>query len=344
MHYFKRLTSLLFTAALLLFGWSSSAKAVAMVEKYNYFEIWVYGENENGADIARIITELYTRAFQYGVSIDNLAIVHKSQAIISDLQPSINRYGFDVKGTTVEGPGMFGYFSSDPRTAYVLEDKIIHKKQIITRLFGLVWVDDRDGVAKSLEDGVPNLSGSGSGDGNGDGMLDSNQTSVTSLKGINGAYLTLSNTQGLAQRGVQVVSPPSDVPSYVTFPFGMLEFNITGVSNGGTVTMKLYVPKDSAVDSYWKKNRNSGVWENINPTITTNGNKKILTFTLTDGGPYDADGVANGVIQDPGGPGITGGAVAGPSTVTVPVLSGWGAMLLITLMGLLGVGRSRKIS
>ncbi len=350
MHHLKQMTSLLFTAAFLLFGWSSNAKAI--VEVYNYYEIWVYGtEDFNNPDIRWLVSELFIQSFTYGTSIDDIQIVSKSQAIINDLHPGINTYGFDIISTTKTGPGMYGYFS-DPSKAYVLEDKIVDggssgsntiKKRIVTRLFGLVWIDDRDDVAKSIEDGVPNLAGSGSGDGNGDGIPDSNQSSVTSLKGVNDKYLTLSNTQGLAQRGVRVVQPPSDVPPFVTFPFGMLEFNITGVQSGGTVTMKLYVPKESEVNSYWKKNRNTGVWEDINPTITTENNKKVLTFTLTDGGPYDADGVANGVIQDPGGPGVKNGRGSTPS-VSVPLLSGWGMTLLITLLGLLGMGRSRKIS
>ena len=337
--------------AAMVAGWGTSAKAGVIVRTLNYFEIWVYGEEPNGADVQKLRDELYSEAFDIAIIVDNLKVISKSKSIINDLQPNINTYGFDINGTPREGPGMYGYFS-DPSKAYVLEDKIVDggssgsntiKKRIVTRLFGLVWIDDRDDVAKSIEDGVPNLAGSGSGDGNGDGIPDSNQSSVTSLKGVNDKYLTLSNTQGLAQRGVRVVQPPSDVPPFVTFPFGMLEFNITGVQSGGTVTMKLYVPKESEVNSYWKKNRNTGVWEDINPTITTENNKKVLTFTLTDGGPYDADGVANGVIQDPGGPGVKNGRGSTPS-VSVPLLSGWGMTLLITLLGLLGMGRSRKIS
>ena len=57
------------------------------------------------------------------------------------------------------------------------------------------------------------------------------------------------------------------------------------------------------MNGYYKKN--GSTWTNI-ASVTTVGNKSKITFSLTDGGLYDADGVANGIIKDPGGPAVTG--------------------------------------
>jgi hypothetical protein len=45
----------------------------------------------------------------------------------------------------------------------------------------------------------------------------------------------------------------------------------------------------------------------MTPYLGSDNGDNILTLTLTDGGPGDADGLANGTIVDPGGPGLGGG-------------------------------------
>ena len=61
-----------------------------------------------------------------------------------------------------------------------------------------------------------------------------------------------------------------------------------------TVTMP-----DSRATVYWKCTAN-GLAQM--PLVSLNGNSMVIR--LTDGGPGDADGLANGVIVDPGGPGL----------------------------------------
>jgi hypothetical protein len=48
----------------------------------------------------------------------------------------------------------------------------------------------------------------------------------------------------------------------------------------------------------------------ISEKIRGNDGDNIITLTIRDGGFGDADGVANGTIVDPGGPGIGGGGAA----------------------------------
>ncbi|GBE02205.1 hypothetical protein BMS3Abin08_01647 [bacterium BMS3Abin08] len=116
------------------------------------------------------------------------------------------------------------------------------------------FFDDGDGVPPGVEDGGPN-----GGDGNDDGTSDSLQGDVTTLKTADGLnYATVSNTNGAGQTNVQAVDPPADAPSGIVFPYGMFEFTVTGIEEGGTVHMEVYVPYDPVITGYWKKNVNTG--------------------------------------------------------------------------------------
>ena len=314
---------ILFFTGILAVGMGGSCLATTTINGQNYFEIWYYGVTENSPDVQRLERALYGESRALEISVDDLSLVPKGPSIINDLNNGTNTYGFDVTGPAFAGNGMYGYFSN-PGNAYVLSQDA----NSTTRLFGLVWVDDLDGVLASTEDQVPNPTGTGTGDGNGDGTPDRYESNATSLQGAGGAYVTISNTDNLKQTNVRAVNPPGDVPANVTFPYGMFSFDISGLQNGGTAHMRIYVPRNTAINGYWKKNRLTGQWENIATSITTTGNKTIISFNLTDGGPYDEDGSVNGAISDQGGPGITGG------TATVPTMNQWGAVILTCLMGI----------
>lgn len=213
--------------------------------------------------------------------------------------------------------------------------------------------DDSDGLETSQEDMVPNASGTGRGDGNGDGTDDSQQNYVASLPTVDGShYATLENSDasnldthyGLSS--VSAVRPPSDAPSNIQFPYGMFEFTVTGVSNGGTVTMRLFVPKDTRIAGYWKKNQNTGKWDNIASNIVHGPsyapNKTVITFQLTDGGPYDEDGIANGSIQDQGGPGYENSGGGGGEPVNVPTMNLGGILFFSLLTAFIGIYTLRR--
>ncbi|MFN7916317.1 MAG: choice-of-anchor tandem repeat GloVer-containing protein [Vicinamibacterales bacterium] len=103
--------------------------------------------------------------------------------------------------------------------------------------------------------------------------------------------------------------PTSSVPAPpggVTFPYGAMAFDVYDVPVGGTITIGISTP--TPVSGYWKLNAN--VWSRFGGGVSTTGG---LTLTLTDGGPGDADGVANGVIVDPGALGVV---VSAPPTAS----------------------------
>ena len=126
--------------------------------------------------------------------------------------------------------------------------------------------------------------------------------------------------------------PITGKPMRVIFPYGLFSFNITDIALGSSVTINVTCP--SAITSgtqYWKVH--NGNWINCTSLIQSI-NDNTLTLKLTDGGLGDADGVANGIIVDPGGvatqevpnpligngtPTSHGSSVAGTATMTQPM-------------------------
>ena len=171
---------------------------------------------------------------------------------------------------------------------------------------------------------VPNASGSGTGDGNGDDILDDAQINVASLGtvgtvGADKRFATLEVANGLTLANVANTAAPGGLPRNVKMPLGQFDFDIGSVTPGATVTVSMYVDKTLGVNGYYKLNGTA--WTNI-ATVTTLGNKSKITFSLTDGGLYDADGVVNGIIKDPGGAALIGPLISsngGGTTASVGI-------------------------
>ncbi|MEW6759280.1 MAG: Ig-like domain-containing protein [Pseudomonadota bacterium] len=160
---------------------------------------------------------------------------------------------------------------------------------------------DNDGGPNSVEDNVPGARGV-AGDGNGDGIADGAQLNVASLPTIvaGAPYATLEVAPGLSLSAVASTPAASGLPRNVKMPVGQFDFTIGGVAPGGTAQMSIYVDTAQKVNGYYKKDA-SGNWVNLATSVTTVGSKTKVTFSLTDGGQYDDDGVVNGSISDPGG-------------------------------------------
>jgi len=94
-----------------------------------------------------------------------------------------------------------------------------------------------------------------------------------------------------------------------SFPHGFFAFNITGLTPGSTVTITIILPSAMPVGAQYWKCQNSA-WVNMTPNLGSNDGDNVITLTITDGGRGDADGLANGTIVDPGGPGLGGGGAA----------------------------------
>jgi len=119
---------------------------------------------------------------------------------------------------------------------------------------------------------------------------DTTPVTITAPDGINIASASNSIVSGL--------------PKNVKMPLGQFGFTLEGVDVGGTAQMSMTADADFKQFSYFKKNLVTNKWVNIMEGVTINNDgTATVKFSLTDGGVYDADGIANGVIVDPGGVG-----------------------------------------
>jgi hypothetical protein len=144
--------------------------------------------------------------------------------------------------------------------------------------------------------------------------------------GTGPAYFSPSNGNIV---GLTPVAAPS-LPS-VNFPHGMFTFQICCLTPGQTVDVTVTLPSAVPVGTVWWKYHN-GQWSSL-PNLSDNGDN-IMVIRLTDGGSGDLDGVADGFITDPGGPGnpMTVGWDGSPVS-RAGVLAPWIALLAAIVAG-----------
>lgn len=124
----------------------------------------------------------------------------------------------------------------------------------------------------------------------------------------------------------------ADMPpaARVTFPHGLVGFNLTGCTPGAAIELTLTEP--SALGSraaYWRWGATGGVptphWEEL--PAAAGGSQVVVT--VADGGPGDDDLAPNGRIAHTGGPAV-------PAAQEIPVLGSEGLSLLVLLIAALG--------
>ena len=186
---------------------------------------------------------------------------------------------------------------------------------------------DRDGVAETVEEAAPN-----GGDGNNDGAPDSQQGNVASLPNTQTQeYVTLVSPDGTSLGDVTAVGNPSssDAPADVDFPIGFFDFTITGLSSGVT-TVEVFVPDGVTMVTYYKygptpDNVSSHWYEFLYDGATgaeifdddNDGDTERIVLHFVDGLRGDDDLIVNGIIVDPGAPGVLS-ADDTPPSLSVP--------------------------
>jgi len=189
------------------------------------------------------------------------------------------------------------------------------------------------------------VAGAVAGDGNGDGIPDNEQDAVTSLPFVIASdpasappgaatpqtfvSLVADSTDGKASEtstavlsNVRQEAAPEDVPDDLDLPLGLISFDAAVSEIGKTESFSLYVSAGLGVTGYWKQDP-SDTWVNLasapyGGSMTLEGGRLRLDFQITDGGEFDNDGVANGVIADPGALGVIELSLGG----AVPVIPG----------------------
>lgn len=196
-------------------------------------------------------------------------------------------------------------------------------------------ITDTDGVSDSIENAVSGLilvgGASLTGDGNGDGIADSRQSGVTSMPfresttavsnpgNSDSMYITLvadskdgkidttdANTATLSN--VRQLDGPTNLIDTHVLPLGLLSFSANVGVAGTTETFSVYVDASMGATGYFKQDA-GGTWVNLASAayggkVVAEGGKTRLDFEIKDGGQFDSDGRADGVITDPGGLGF----------------------------------------
>jgi uncharacterized delta-60 repeat protein len=126
--------------------------------------------------------------------------------------------------------------------------------------------------------------------------------SLTSIDPDGVTSVSLATSNGLNISGLEN-SLATGLPKNVKMPLGQFGFTIEGLANGGTATMSMTTDSSFKQFSFFKKSLVTGRWVNIasGVSIDTATNRATVNFSLVDGGEFDADRIANGVIVDPGG-------------------------------------------
>ncbi|OOV87159.1 hypothetical protein BTA35_0209190 [Oceanospirillum linum] len=187
---------------------------------------------------------------------------------------------------------------------------------------------DGDGIPESVEDFAPSADGLAQGDGNGDGIADREQSDVSSVPfrntdqvssdpGAPTVFITLAavmtdhsddNSDGISAfatlRDVTQQDAPEEKPNDLDRPLGLVSFKADVSDPGDIQHFSLLVDKSTEVNGYWKQT-SSGNWVNLaseayGGSVEQVGNKLQLNFVIEDGGVFDDDGLADGVITDPG--------------------------------------------
>jgi hypothetical protein len=106
--------------------------------------------------------------------------------------------------------------------------------------------------------------------------------------------------------GIVVLEPihPSEILDKKNKPkkflFGLAAYRLKVNQVGATIQVKVYYSEDISGDRYYLYDTVNG-WQDYTQYTTFNPDGRSVTVELKDGGHGDSDGVANGIIVDPGG-------------------------------------------
>ena len=130
--------------------------------------------------------------------------------------------------------------------------------------------------------------------------IQNTQEDITSSTGTGNITLVTNSGYFSTTSAIPESTLPDAGKPNVTFPDGLVSWSVSGLNNGDTITVTMTLPNDVPTNSqYWKVIENT--WTDATTLLGSNDGDDIITLTITDGGTFDADGLINGHITDPGG-------------------------------------------
>lgn len=147
--------------------------------------------------------------------------------------------------------------------------------------------------------------------------LPSNTATAPGVDGTSEVTVTAPEGTTVSELEVLPLESFPDPPPFSEVPEGLISFDVGGVEVGGTVVVDIEVDPTVPYNEYWKIV--DGQWVDAT-SIAEFPEPGLVRLTLVDGGFGDADGVANGVIDDPGAPAV--GDRTGPTVAITGVADG----------------------
>ncbi|NJO65832.1 MAG: hypothetical protein HC836_49510 [Richelia sp. RM2_1_2] len=179
-----------------------------------------------------------------------------------------------------------------------------------------VLTTDNDGLSfeKTLTIGINDLD---------ENFVENNIISLK-LDDTSDAVLTLVSTPGTNFNNAKITANPAPEAENnpqskgISLPINFLDFSLEGLTPGSATTVNLLLPQDQNYNTFWKygktpESNQDGWYEFLYDGETgaqffdTNDDGKAdqIALHFVDGKRGDADLTANGVIVDPGAPGVT---------------------------------------
>ncbi|MBI5138090.1 MAG: thrombospondin type 3 repeat-containing protein, partial [Nitrospirae bacterium] len=153
-----------------------------------------------------------------------------------------------------------------------------------------------DGIADRNAPGAPT-------DTDGNGIADQAEGLLALLDAESGLPVGIASDQGTVTHAS--AARLADVaPAYadMDMPHGLLRFRVVGLDPGGTATVVFHFPDFLRADARWFWFDGAGTRHDLTGQAALSG--FTVSVPITDGAVGDGDGVANGVIVDPSGPGV----------------------------------------
>lgn len=147
----------------------------------------------------------------------------------------------------------------------------------------------------------------------GNGISDSDEINIKTVRVKNkkDKLIGLSTTDGPKVLNIvslqsvdpndQQLYPEMEAPPGMT-PFGLVDFKVLVETPGDQAELILYFSEEAPPGGVWYKYDSvRNTWIDFSDYAVLSPNRMSLTLYLQDGGPGDADGIANGIIVDPSG-------------------------------------------
>ena len=153
----------------------------------------------------------------------------------------------------------------------------------------------------------------------GDGTWDSDQNTIKCVITGEDQSLGISFNGSSTVVGIESISAESEngTNSYASaastpdhFPFGLINFKLIMNQPGDQAEITIYFSEPAPQNGRWfKYDPIEATWTDYSTQTDFSEDRYSITLYLEDGGEGDADGIANGIIVDPSGVGISSSSI-----------------------------------